>query len=291
MTRPRFLRALICALGSIAFASRDSRLLALEATRDDFDDDVVREMGSASDSAAANFTEILVNISERIIDKIVVPLNPLVHRMIPDTVDLSNDTTAYYSGETPTVCIIPNPFGGCLCEAGASYSLDVQSIDGLDSITFVPDVTVSIDTGNAVFLPVTASISVHANVEASVGACGLDIRTSGTLEQPIDVTATTFTNLSVHVDDIGNGGLSGVRVDIQAIGLAEPDTDLTFQDPIVNIDLGPFPVDLTGLLQNVQWGDKTRGLAATLTDTFNAFFAEVAPTLLDRFRSLVGAIG
>merc|ERR1711998_601883 len=57
-------------------------------------------------------------------------INPAIASSVPDPLGIdmaiSNSSVAH--------CLVPNPFGGCLCLAGANYSVAFQDIKGLRAL-------------------------------------------------------------------------------------------------------------------------------------------------------------
>ena len=57
-------------------------------------------------------------------------INPALHGAIPNPIPIAVSA----SGDADAGCIIPNPFGGCICHADAGYSAELSSISGVNAM-------------------------------------------------------------------------------------------------------------------------------------------------------------
>ena len=60
---------------------------------------------------------------------------PAINSKIQKSVPSSADINVKEDGSSGT-CIIPNPFGGCICHGSASYSVELQKLSNLSELDY-----------------------------------------------------------------------------------------------------------------------------------------------------------
>jgi len=228
----------------------------------------------ASDPIGGAIGATIVNLVEGIVNGLTVQVNDALHEFVPASLDLSNHSGLSFTESGSPTCILPNPFGSnCLCESSASFEATVTGIEGLNTFTLVPNVSMSLATGHAITWPWNVSVTVNADAGASVGACGLNIHTpDGTIGQPLDLTGHATLNVTVHVD--------GNAVCVRVTGLSAVVDTVTFEDPIVHVQILGIPADLTGLFQNFHWQDLTSNFETPVREGLTSATNSLAPQLV-----------
>jgi hypothetical protein len=168
-------------------------------------------------------------------------INPALHGAIPNPIPIAVSA----SGDADAGCIIPNPFGGCICHADAGYSAELSSISGVNAmaITNFTDAAVSVISPFKFGINLTAQV-VFANVKAvggakaGVSACGISPSASGDASVMADgkgtvvMSAIASLNVSESHSTCISVSVSGARTTFGQASL---------HDPSVVIDLGPIP--------------------------------------------------
>ena len=174
-------------------------------------------------------------------------INPALESGIPDPAKID----ASKSGSSDAGCIIPAPFGKCICHASAEYSVVLDTVTGLSglhitnftSVVAVPDAS----SPGTVNLTVVGEMTVNGTVttgsaHASVTACGISPSASGTASTTID-TEATLTLVGVAVYDVAaqcfNISVQGSNAQLH---------DFSTYDNHVNIELGVIHIDVGNIV-------------------------------------------
>ena len=172
-------------------------------------------------------------------------INPALQKNMPDP--FAN--MGLKPGGTSQICIIPNPFGGCICTASAFFGVEIDTVSGASHGLITSFTSAHLTATNLTSYSLTATASLQAdkmhadgdgdNAHAGVSACGISPTVYGTASSDMDVpsaslqmtasaTLTPQKCLKLHVD--------------KATVLKD---DLTMYNIDVEIDLGLFPLPIS----------------------------------------------
>ena len=79
---------------------------------------------------------------------------------LPNSIPISEGA----SGSTGSTCIIPNPFGGCICSVSADYHATIKDITGLKSVSVS---SIGITSLDGTLSPPQASASIGGSAGAA----------------------------------------------------------------------------------------------------------------------------
>lgn len=182
-------------------------------------------------------------------------INPAIAHSMPDPLNINVGK----SGKSDAGCIIPNPFGGCICDASASYSVSMKDVEGLKGfhVENFTSATVSADSTSFTIGADIADQDVipRGDAHAGVGACGISPSASGS-------ASTHVSFQKMHLEATATGELD---LDKGCVKLTFTKINITFDevslhDTSLELDLGPIPgVDIGNLV------DLVTGLSPDLT--------------------------
>jgi len=174
-------------------------------------------------------------------------INPEINSVVPNPLELDVDLR----GSSDAGCIIPNPFGGCICDASAQYSLDLNQLAGANGIQIASFDTVAakMDSLTSYTLSVgatvksTKSLGLSGGAAASCEACGISPSAAGTSATNADISG------SVTLEMTGSMDSENSCIKLESKSVAIQLQNLGIHDSSVKISLGPIPgVDVGGLV-------------------------------------------
>jgi len=206
-------------------------------------------------------------------------LNPLLSQKVPPKIPLSISK----SGDADAGCIIPNPFGGCICHADAQYSISIDSLSNLNTLSVTNFTSCSYDGQNAINL--TGAIA-FTNAEPTGGAhagcsaCGISPSASGT----VNTEATGVGVVAIQLTGALN--LTSNCIQLNPGAQVEVTLALSLHDTNVVISLGPIPGVNIGAL-----ADLVLKIVPELTsDITNAVQGPISDAVTDAIHSGIPCI-
>lgn len=174
-------------------------------------------------------------------------INPAIAQSLPDPLSIQVKT----SGKASAGCIIPNPFGGCLCHASADYSVSMKNVKGLKGL-HVTNFTSAQVSSDMTSISIGANIAdgdvkAAGNAKAGVSACHISPSASG--------SASTHARLQkIHLVAAAKGKLDllnrCVKLSFSKVSVALD--KVSIHDTSLKIELGPIPgVDVGKLVDLV----------------------------------------
>lgn len=163
-------------------------------------------------------------------------INPAIAQSMPDPLHINVGK----SGKANAGCIIPNPWGGCICRASADYSVSLKDVTGLKGVhvTNFTNASVSADmTAITVEADLAdGDIMLKGPAHAVIDACQISQSESG--------HASTHARLQkAHLTAAATGKLDLLHacIKLNFTKITIQLNQMSIHNTSVNINLGPIP--------------------------------------------------